>query len=631
VPAPKVEKDPSEPELEVPHSASMKRAMDSKFAGELVVLGPGDVFGGDTFKEHGAMEHSLVAKTDVVACRVGYDEVCQALRGFADHTPPLEWIITRNEVKNKLHKMFPFEALYEETLDRVLEGFERQEYAPNASIVNPMTEEHFFFLIVEGEAVQHTQGQAPEALTKGSTFGTVQLLLQAPYEVEISAAATGCAAMVLSCERFAHAVGVLMGELQTKTRYAQLNLTLKQDIFYLGALGEGQFGVVRRVQVRGLFGEDFALKRISKRRVIELDQQSSCALERELLSEACHPLIVRLIRTFQDDTSVYLLMECLGGGDLFSAIRDLGSLNEEHSLFFGASMVLPIDYLHAHGFIYRDLKPENVMLDAHGYIKLVDFGCCTRKTRSYTFVGTPEYLAPEVILGTGYGKAVDWWGIGVIMYEMIVGPLPFGTGESNDPMDTFREVLEKPLNVPGWVQDTAADLLKCLLERMPELRLGSSTMHEQNEVREHAYFAGLNWDAILEHSTKPPYQPPHAGGSTGHVIVRSSSAPCEEATAFSPSGSFRLEGSASNPCMAKHAPSPSGSASPDPRASPASSHLLPPGGFKNIRPMGGPTPGVTIVGDGQVVDELEYGKVPDDEEEYLPPSPLADLKCFDGF
>merc|ERR1712226_1011754 len=128
----------------------------------------------------------------------------------------------------------------------------------------------------------------------------------------------------------------------------------------------------------------------------------------------------------------------------FTAIRDIGELTEDHCLFFGASIVLAIEYLHIRGIMYRDLKPENVMLSGEGFVKLVDMGCCSRKVRSYTFVGTPEYLAPEVILGKGYTKAVDWWSVGVIMYEMICGPLPFGescTGTDVDSLEVFREIL----------------------------------------------------------------------------------------------------------------------------------------------------------------------------------------------
>jgi len=263
---------------------------------------------------------------------------------------------------------------------------------------------------------------------------------------------------------------------------------------------------VNKVNVEGLPGEEFALKRMNKSTILELEAYAATMLEREILRECCHPLIVRLVASFQDQQNVYLLMEKLEGGDLFTAIRTIGVLNEEHTLFFSASIALALEYVHSRGVIYRDLKPENIMLDFEGFVKLVDFGSCSKKTRTYTFIGTPEYLAPEVVLGNSYGKAVDWWAMGVIMYEMICGPLPFGEN-STDPMETFREVLEKPLDVPTKVSAEARDILEGFLERQPEQRLGSSSFHSKNEVRVHPFFDGLQWDAILERSTLPPFRP----------------------------------------------------------------------------------------------------------------------------
>jgi cGMP-dependent protein kinase len=194
-------------------------------------------------------------------------------------------------------------------------------------------------------------------------------------------------------------------------------------------------------------------------------------------------------------------MEKLGGGDLFSAIRDIGRLSEDQMLFFTASIVLALEYVHARGVIYRDLKPENIMLNDKGFVKLIDFGCCSRKKRTYTFIGTVEYIAPEMILGKGYGNPIDWWALGVLAYEMACGPLPFGEG-STDPLDTFRDILEKPLALPAWLPADTADFLKCLIERSPELRLMG------RECKEHPFFEGLQWNEIVMQSIAPPYNPP---------------------------------------------------------------------------------------------------------------------------
>jgi len=477
-----------------------------KGASVVQTLHRGDVFGESTFREDCVMAHSLVAKTDAVVSRAGHDEVCQALRGYADKTQPLRSVAQRNRLKEQLWGVFPFSALYEEMLDFVIEEFGTEEFQPNAVIANRGEATGKFCMVVEGEALRRGGGQAVEPLGRWSSFGTRQLLLDEPCAEEVSAAAVGCVVRCVQRRRFAEACGAFFAELTAKMRHRELHISL-DNVVTCGVLGEGQFGLVTRVLVRGVFGVEFALKRVSKRSVLELEMQQPIQLEREILSECCHPLIVRLITTFQDEHSVYFLMESLTGGDLFTAIRDIGRINEEQALFFIASVVLAIEYLHSRGIMYRDLKPENVMLQANGYLKLVDMGCCSRKARSYTFVGTPEYLAPEVILGAGYGKAADWWSVGVVAYEIICGPLPFGEG-CTDPLEVFREVLEKPLAVPRGTAPEADDLLCGLLERPPEQRLGSSALQCQNEVRGHHFFEHLQWDAILGHTAVPQYVPP---------------------------------------------------------------------------------------------------------------------------
>lgn len=162
-----------------------------------------------------------------------------------------------------------------------------------------------------------------------------------------------------------------------------------------------------------------------------------------------------------------------------------------------------------------------------GHVKLVDFGCCTRKLRAYTLVGTPDYLAPEVILGKGYTCAVDWWAVGVMMYEFLCGPLPFGQN-CTDRLGVFREILEEPLKFPTYVQSKriSCDILSSLLERSPEQRLGSSSQ-EACEVRAHGFFEGFDWDALLERTMAPPWHPKVGGVVTDGDIGIVNTGPCE--------------------------------------------------------------------------------------------------------
>eukprot|EP00397_Hematodinium_sp_SG-2012_P020732 GEMP01021376.1.p1 GENE.GEMP01021376.1~~GEMP01021376.1.p1 ORF type:complete len:251 (+),score=40.27 GEMP01021376.1:798-1550(+) len=214
---------------------------------------------------------------------------------------------------------------------------------------------------------------------------------------------------------------------------------------------------------------------------------------------------MQFIRTFQDYRCIYFLTEFLGGGDLFSAIRQIGMLNRNQIRFFTGSIILAIEYLHERTIMYRDLKPENVLLDDEGNTKLVDFGCCRQAQRTYTLVGTPEYLAPEVVLARGYTCTADWWSLGVMLYEFCCGPLPFGR-DVDDQLELYREILESPLVFPDYVTDARAlDLMASFLEKNPKRRLGSA--RGAVEIKMHEYFEGFDWNALASGYMDRPWKP----------------------------------------------------------------------------------------------------------------------------
>merc|ERR1719486_619538 len=195
-----------------------------------------------------------------------------------------------------------------------------------------------------------------------------------------------------------------------------LNLSMS-DLKMQAVVGRGSFGIVKLVYHKNDESKVYALKCVSKKQAVRQGQQKSIVVERDINAQCYHPCLMQFIKTFQDSKNVYFLTEFLGGGDLFFAIREIGQLTKGQSQFYSASIVLALEYLHARGIMYRDLKPENVLLDFKGNAKLVDFGCCKKETRTKTLVGTPEYLAPEVILAKHYGCVIDWWSLGVMMHE----------------------------------------------------------------------------------------------------------------------------------------------------------------------------------------------------------------------
>jgi cGMP-dependent protein kinase len=311
--------------------------------------------------------------------------------------------------------------------------------------------------------------------------------------------------LVLDADSFFDIVGLFRKELERRMFLQDLNITIA-DLVSKAVVGRGTFGVVRLVHHKNDVAKCYALKAVKKHHVVKDNQQASICMERDVNAQCYHPCIMQYIKTFQDAHHVYFLTEFLGGGDLFFAIREIQVLTKLQSQYFSGAIALALEYLHARDIMYRDLKPENVLLDLKGAAKLVDFGCCKKAKRTTTLIGTPEFLAPEVISGKGYSCTVDWWSLGVMMHEFIVGPLPFGA-ETEDQMTLFREILEKPLRLPSSLTDVSAgEILHGLLDRRVERRLGASSRGAK-DIKAHHYFEGFDWNALAGGFFEPPWHP----------------------------------------------------------------------------------------------------------------------------
>ncbi|CAD7966489.1 unnamed protein product [Amoebophrya sp. A25] len=332
-------------------------------------------------------------------------------------------------------------------------------------------------------------------------LGERGLLLNESRSASCQAQEEGAECLALDKETFLKIVGNFRKVLEHRMKLQDSNITLA-DLKPLHIVGKGTFGVVKLCCHREDPSKQYALKCIDKAAAVRLKQQKSLQTEKAINSQCFHPCIVQFIKTLQDRNTIYFLTEFLGGGDLFLGIRAIGMLSREQSRFYAASILLALEYLHERKIIYRDLKPENVLLDFEGRAKLVDFGCCKTAARAYTVVGTPEYLAPEVILGKGYTHVVDFWSLGVVMYEFICGPLPFGVDSGEDQMELFRQILEMPVKFPDYVRDEeAVSMLNHLLEKVPDLRLGTGALREK-EIKEHRYL-------------EPPWKPDAASIKNG--------------------------------------------------------------------------------------------------------------------
>ncbi len=301
--------------------------------------------------------------------------------------------------------------------------------------------------------------------------------------------------------------------LQQQQRPPQVFLQLGQEkriaFFRLGdfvtvrALGTGTFGRVFLVKYTAS-PKYFALKKLRKVDIYRLKQVDHVQSERSLLARLSHPFIIRLHAAMQDERHLYMLLEYAPGGELFHYLRRAGRFSVGATRFYIAELVLAIEYLHAHGIVYRDLKPENLLLDAGGHLKLADFGFAkVVPAATYTLCGTPEYLAPEIIRGHGYGRSVDWWALGVLIYEMVTGNPPFN---GNTPTAVYEQALSGTVQFLPTVPPDVRELVSGLLTIDITKRLGC-TDGGAATVKAAPFFGGVDWAAVYERAYRPPILP----------------------------------------------------------------------------------------------------------------------------
>eukprot|EP01133_Synstelium_polycarpum_P011226 gene11226-13089_t len=292
-----------------------------------------------------------------------------------------------------------------------------------------------------------------------------------------------------------------------KIRSAFINFQTSrlEDYRLLSLLGCGSFARVRlcqHVTTKRLF----CMKILNQNKIIRLRQELHVCSEKEVLMTIDHRFIVKLHATFKDKKSLYFLQEYIPGGELFDHIRSNKSLSLKATQFYAAEIVLALEYLHGEGIIYRDLKPENLLIDMDGHIKLTDFGFAKKileDTRS--MCGTPEYIAPEILTGHGHGKSVDWWSLGVLIYEMLAGVPPFIGDVHNDIFKMIRECRIDQKMPPNF-DPVARDLIERLVVVDVDRRLGCMG-GGIGDIKSHPFFESIDWKTLETTTERGPLQP----------------------------------------------------------------------------------------------------------------------------
>lgn len=281
------------------------------------------------------------------------------------------------------------------------------------------------------------------------------------------------------------------------------------DFDLLKVIGKGSFGKVMQVRKKDS-GKIYALKALRKSHIVSRSEVTHTLAERTVLARVDNPFIVPLKFSFQSPEKLYLVLSFINGGELFYHLQKEGRFDLSRARFYTCELLSALDSLHSYDVIYRDLKPENILLDFKGHIALCDFGLCklNMKTddKTSTFCGTPEYLAPELLLGQGYTKAVDWWTLGILLFEMLTGLPPY---YDEDVPTMYRKILTNPLKFPENFDRDAKDLLIGLLARDPKQRLGSKGAAE---IRNHAFFKMIDWNKLNNKGYLPPFRPPVRDG-----------------------------------------------------------------------------------------------------------------------
>ncbi|XP_040922734.1 cGMP-dependent protein kinase 1 isoform X1 [Toxotes jaculatrix] len=433
-------------------------------------------------------------------------------------------LIKHAEYMDFLKSVPTFQGLPEETLSKLADVMEETHYEDGEYIIRQGARGDTFFIISKGKVnvtQEDSANQEPvhlRELTRGDWFGERALQGEDVRTANVIAAET-VTCLVIDRDSFKHLIGGLddvsnkgYEDAEAKAKYEAENAffsSLKlNDFNIIDTLGVGGFGRVELVQLKSEEAKTFAMKILKKRHIVDTRQQEHIRSEKHIMTEAHSDFIVRLYRTFKDSKYLYMLMEACLGGELWTILRDRGSFEDSTTRFYTACVVEAFAYLHAKGIIYRDLKPENLILDSRGYAKLVDFGFAKKIgfcKKTWTFCGTPEYVAPEIILNKGHDVSADYWSLGILMFELLTGSPPFS---GPDPMKTYNIILRgiDMIEFPKKVTKNAANLIKKLCRDNPSERLGN-LKNGVKDIQKHKWFEGFNWDGLRKGTLTPPIIP----------------------------------------------------------------------------------------------------------------------------
>ncbi|XP_068608711.1 cGMP-dependent protein kinase 1-like [Brachionichthys hirsutus] len=483
---------------------------------KLCAIGPGKVFGELAILYNCTRTASVKALTDIklwAIDRQGFQTIMMRTG-----------LIKYSQYTDFLRSVPSFQSLPEDVLSKLADALEETRYSDSDYIIRQGATGDTFFIISEGEVKVSQQNLASDeqvmvkSLSKGDWFGEQALTGEDVRTASVTAVGD-VTCLVIDRESFKQLIGGLdaADSKQHDSDEVKAKLQAEADFFssvtladfnIISTLGMGGFSRVELVQPKNDAGRSYALKVLKKRHIMDNSQQGHILSERRIMMEAHSPFIIRLYRTFRDSKYLYMLLEACLGGELWTLLRDRGSFDDGTTRFYTGCVIEALAFLHVRGIIYRDLKPENIILDQTGYAKLVDFGFAKKVglgKKTWTFCGTPEYVAPEVILNKGHDSSADCWSLGILVFELLTGSPPFS---GSDPMKTYNIILRgiDMIEFPKKITKSAANLIKRLCRDNPSERLGNQK-NGVKDIQKHKWFEGFNWDGLRQGTVDSPYTP----------------------------------------------------------------------------------------------------------------------------
>ena len=440
-----------------------------------------------------SIKHDLLAEPDCVLAEIDFDKFREALGG------DLKTAQTKSNQLNSVGNIPLFRILSDDKIEFIQNNLQIEKFQNGKKIINQGDIGDKLFIIKSGRVDFFVNSRYIRSLNDGEDFGAKSLILSDKRTA--TAIANGeVYCYTLTAKVFKSILEPNLNEYFTNKFYLEDNTIELKDLDDIKELGSGNFGSVNLVRNKKN-KQLYAIKALNLDQIKKENLEVCVELEKNVLLKTDHPFIMKMVKYLKNESYIFFINEYIKGKELWDVIRDIGLLNKEQTQFYGASILLAINHLHKKKIIYRDIKPENVMVNTKGYIKIIDFGTVKEiQDRTSTIIGTSHYMAPEISKGEGYSFQVDIWSIAVCLYEFFCGKLPFGE-EYDDPMDIYRAVSKEELSFPNFVHDDKfMSLLNKMLKKNPTQRLWKF-----EQIKEDPYFKDFDWNKLISLSYPPPY------------------------------------------------------------------------------------------------------------------------------